>query len=245
MARIGANLHESTQLCVLMDATRSGGNLRALDLGPVGALQAGPKFRPRAGAGQVLPGDAQQAKQGRPRLELPVLDKRPVLGLKDADQLPGGRLGCSAEHTENKAIILHHVAAGFTDDVWRCEHFCQHHARAETDHAHTAGELGLQTDDALLSGIRSMYQERRDVLYEGLRGLGIELRRPKASFYLWAKVPRGFDSSGFAAHLLEKAGVLATPGNGFGAPGEGYIRFALTVTAERTREAVQRITKVI
>ena len=108
-----------------------------------------------------------------------------------------------------------------------------------------AGSVALQTDDTLLSGIRNTYQERRDVLYKGLKGIGIELKKPKASFYLWAKVPRGFDSSGFATYMLEKAGVLATPGNGFGAPGEGYIRFALTVSAERIREAVERITKVL
>ena len=108
-----------------------------------------------------------------------------------------------------------------------------------------AGIVALQTDDTLLSGIRDTYQERRDVLYKGLAGIGIGVIKPKASFYLWAKVPRGFDSSGFAAHILEKAGVLATPGNGFGAPGEGYIRFALTVTAGRIREAVGRITKVL
>lgn len=108
-----------------------------------------------------------------------------------------------------------------------------------------AGCAALKSDDTILSGIRNTYQERRDVLYDGLKGIGIELKKPKASFYLWAKTPRGFDSSGFAAHMLEKAGVLATPGNGFGAPGEGYIRFALTVTAGRMREAVGRIRKVI
>ncbi len=108
-----------------------------------------------------------------------------------------------------------------------------------------AGVVALQTDDKLLSGIRNTYQERRDVLYEGLTGMGIRVIKPKASFYLWAKVPDGFNSSAFAAHLLEKAGVLATPGNGFGAPGEGYIRFALTVAADRIREAVQRIRKVL
>ncbi len=108
-----------------------------------------------------------------------------------------------------------------------------------------AGIVALQTGDEILSGIRNTYQERRDALYEGLRDIGLELRRPKASFYIWAKVPGGFDSSAFAAHMLEKAGVLATPGNGFGAPGEGYVRFALTVSAERIREAVQRITRML
>ncbi len=108
-----------------------------------------------------------------------------------------------------------------------------------------AAIVALHTDDALLSRIRKTYQERRDVLYEGLKSIGIELARPQASFYLWAKVPRGFNSSAFVAHMLETAGVLATPGNGFGSPGEGYVRFALTVTVERTREAVERIKKAL
>lgn len=106
-----------------------------------------------------------------------------------------------------------------------------------------AAIVALQTDDQGLAGIRDTYQERRDVLFEGLKSLGIELSRPRASFYLWARVPDGFDSTSFVVHLLEKAGVLATPGNGFGAPGEGYVRFALTVSAERIREAVERISE--
>ncbi len=108
-----------------------------------------------------------------------------------------------------------------------------------------ASIVALNTDERVLSGIRNTYQERRDILYRGLRDIGIELEKPKASFYLWAKVPKGFDSSRFVIHLLEKSGVLATPGNGFGAPGEGYVRFALTVTSERTVEAVERIKKVL
>jgi LL-diaminopimelate aminotransferase len=108
-----------------------------------------------------------------------------------------------------------------------------------------AAIVALNTDDALLSAIRNTYKERRDVLYEGLKNIGMELARPKASFYLWAKVPGGFDSSAFVAHMLETAGVLSTPGNGFGSPGEGYVRFALTVTAERTREAVERIKEAL
>jgi len=108
-----------------------------------------------------------------------------------------------------------------------------------------AAVVALGTDDKVLSEIRDIYQERRDVLYDGLKALGIEVTKPKASFYVWAKVPAGYDSSGFVAHLLNNAGVLGTPGNGFGAPGEGYIRFALTVTAGRTKEAVERISKVL
>lgn len=108
-----------------------------------------------------------------------------------------------------------------------------------------ASITALQTDDSVLSAIRNTYQERRDALFAGLKELGMEARKPKASFYLWAKVPKGYDSAGFTAHILEKAGVLGTPGNGFGAPGEGYIRFALTVTVDRIKEAVERIKKAL
>ncbi len=108
-----------------------------------------------------------------------------------------------------------------------------------------AAIVALATGDDILSGIRDTYQARRDALYEGLKGLGLHVIRPEATFYLWTRVPSGFDSSSFVAHLLEKAGVLATPGNGFGAPGEGYVRFALTVPVERIRDAVGRIKKAL
>lgn len=104
-----------------------------------------------------------------------------------------------------------------------------------------ASITALKTGDDVLSGIRDIYQERRDVLYEGLSRLGMHMNKPKATFYLWAKVPAGFDSTTFVAHLLEKTGVLGTPGVGFGAPGEGYIRFALTRPVDRIKEAVERI----
>ncbi|MGE5300864.1 MAG: LL-diaminopimelate aminotransferase, partial [Acidobacteriota bacterium] len=60
-----------------------------------------------------------------------------------------------------------------------------------------ASIVALNTDERVLSGIRNTYQERRDILYRGLRDIGIELEKPKASFYLWARVPKGFDSSRF------------------------------------------------
>jgi LL-diaminopimelate aminotransferase len=73
----------------------------------------------------------------------------------------------------------------------------------------------------------------------------MQLAKPKATFYLWVKVPPRFTSMQFAAHLLDRAGVLATPGNGFGDAGEGYIRFALTASAGRIQEAVERIGKIL
>ena len=105
--------------------------------------------------------------------------------------------------------------------------------------------VALGTEDDRLSEIRHIYQARRDALYEGLKNLGFHLVKPEATFYLWSNVPAAFDSSRFVTHILKEAGVLATPGNGFGSPGEGYVRFALTVPVERIKEAVQRIGKVL
>ncbi|MFZ6016888.1 MAG: LL-diaminopimelate aminotransferase [Nitrospirota bacterium] len=104
-----------------------------------------------------------------------------------------------------------------------------------------AAITALATDNRILSDIRKIYQERRDTLYSRLKKLGMHLIKPRATFYIWTKVPPGFNSTSFATHLLNKVGVLVTPGNGFGAPGEGYVRFALTVPVERIKEAVERI----
>ena len=107
-----------------------------------------------------------------------------------------------------------------------------------------AGITALESDDRLTAGLRAIYQERRDVLVAGLRNLGLEFDTPPATFYVWIEVPKGYTSASFTAHLLEKAGIVTTPGNGFGAPGEGYIRMALTTTKERLAEAVDRLKQI-
>ncbi|MCY3955638.1 MAG: LL-diaminopimelate aminotransferase [Nitrospira sp.] len=107
-----------------------------------------------------------------------------------------------------------------------------------------AGITALESDDRLTAGLRAIYQERRDVLVAGLRNLGLQFETPAATFYVWIEVPQGYTSASFTAHLLEKAGIVTTPGNGFGAPGEGYIRMALTTTKERLAEAVDRLKQI-
>jgi len=69
---------------------------------------------------------------------------------------------------------------------------------------------------------------------------GFAVAAPRATFYAWVPVPRGFTSSSFCVDLLVKAGVVVTPGNGFGASGEGFVRAAFTVNVERIREAMDR-----
>ncbi|RPI72741.1 MAG: aminotransferase class I/II-fold pyridoxal phosphate-dependent enzyme, partial [Desulfobacteraceae bacterium] len=82
--------------------------------------------------------------------------------------------------------------------------------------------------------------QRRDLMVQGLKAAGFEVEIPKATFYVWAKAPVGYTSAQFAAKLLE-TGVVVTPGNGFGDPGEGYFRMAMTQRAERIEEAIKRI----
>jgi LL-diaminopimelate aminotransferase len=106
-----------------------------------------------------------------------------------------------------------------------------------------AGITALGLDDSVTDGIRKIYQERRDTIVPGLKKLGLEVDAPPAAFYIWVTVPKGYTSTTFTAHLLEKAGIVTTPGNGFGAPGEGYVRMTVCTTKERLAEAVARIQK--
>jgi LL-diaminopimelate aminotransferase len=92
-----------------------------------------------------------------------------------------------------------------------------------------AGIAALTGSQACVADNCRIWQERRDVLIGGLRELGFAVAAPKATFYAWVPVPRGFTSSSFTAEILLKTGVVVTPGNGFGAAGEGFVRAAFTV----------------
>jgi len=102
----------------------------------------------------------------------------------------------------------------------------------------------LNQGDKLIEPSRKVFQERRDILVDGLHKAGFECEKPKATFYVWVSVPKGFHSADFTARLLDEAGVVTTPGNGFGAPGEGYVRFTLCVDKQRLREVTERIRQV-
>ncbi|MCX5695096.1 MAG: LL-diaminopimelate aminotransferase [Candidatus Omnitrophica bacterium] len=104
-----------------------------------------------------------------------------------------------------------------------------------------AGIAALSGPQEHIEHMCTLYQERRDVLMHGLDSLGWQLNCPKATFYVWIKVPKGKDSIKFSGRLLEKANIVVTPGVGFGKFGEGYIRMALTVNKERIREALDRL----
>jgi LL-diaminopimelate aminotransferase len=107
-----------------------------------------------------------------------------------------------------------------------------------------AGTDALNHLDTPLPEVIHVYEKRRDVMVKGLQEIGLEVDRPKATFYLWIRVPKGYTSSQFTTLLIEQGGIVATPGNGFGEEGEGYIRMALTVKETRLKEAIERLKRI-
>jgi LL-diaminopimelate aminotransferase len=87
----------------------------------------------------------------------------------------------------------------------------------------------------------AIYQRRRDRLVAALAGMGLKVRSPKASLYLWARLPEGRTSLEFASRLLDDIGVVVTPGIGYGPHGEGYVRLSLTIPDERLEEGLRRL----
>jgi LL-diaminopimelate aminotransferase len=107
-----------------------------------------------------------------------------------------------------------------------------------------AGIAALKDGEPYAEQFRAIYKERRDVVSAALTKIGIKHRIPDASFYMWCNTPEGYKSSEFVTNVLMKTGVVLTPGNGFGTPGEGYFRISLTVNNEKLEEAVSRISKL-
>jgi LL-diaminopimelate aminotransferase len=87
----------------------------------------------------------------------------------------------------------------------------------------------------------ALYQRRRDLVVEGLNKIGLKAVCPKASLYVWAKVPDGYTSAEFATDLLEQVGVVVTPGNGYGRNGEGYVRLSLTIADANLLKGLSRL----
>ncbi|PTD94688.1 LL-diaminopimelate aminotransferase [archaeon SCG-AAA382B04] len=104
-----------------------------------------------------------------------------------------------------------------------------------------AGIEALTSSQECVERNVEIYEERSNLLMEGIESVGLEPKKPRATFYIWAKVPSGYDSMEFTKELLEEAGVVTTPGVGMGEYGGGYVRFALTRNKERIKEAVERM----
>jgi alanine-synthesizing transaminase len=108
-----------------------------------------------------------------------------------------------------------------------------------------AGILALRHGEDLVDRQALEYKNRRDVLVDGLRRIGWEVEKPKASMFVWARYPQEWrerlGSIDFAMKLLEEAEVAVSPGRGFGEAGEGYLRLALVENEQRLRQAVRQI----
>ncbi len=112
-----------------------------------------------------------------------------------------------------------------------------------------ASIMALRHTDAAVEAQSAMYQSRRDVLCNGLQRLGWHIKRPKATMFVWAKIPESWasqmNSFDFAMRLLKEGDVAVSPGAGFGEAGEGYVRMALVENEHRLRQAVRQIGKCL
>jgi alanine-synthesizing transaminase len=107
-----------------------------------------------------------------------------------------------------------------------------------------AAIAALEGDQSCVEEIRAQYQARRDVLVKGMHEAGWMVEKPKASMYIWARIPEQYRALGsleFAKQLLAKAKVCVSPGIGFGEYGDEYVRFALIENEARIRQAIRGI----
>ena len=104
--------------------------------------------------------------------------------------------------------------------------------------------MGIEALNGPLDAIderNAVYQRRRDRVLETLRGMGLHVDPPKAGLYVWARIPHGYTSAQITESLLEQCDIVVTPGNGYGAYGEGYIRLTLTIDDEDMERGLQRL----
>ncbi|HEY4552582.1 MAG TPA: LL-diaminopimelate aminotransferase [Bacillaceae bacterium] len=104
-----------------------------------------------------------------------------------------------------------------------------------------AAAEALDSDYSSVKANNQIYRERMEVMLSALQELGIKVKKPRGTFFIWAPVPKGATSAGFAEQVLEKAGVIVTPGSAFGPSGEGYFRISLSVDTTRLADAAERL----
>ena len=163
-------------------------------------------------------------------------------------EVPGGR---------DVAVELHSCSKTFSMTGWRVGWACGSReliaglGRMKTNvdsgiftAIQRAATVALQHYDQIVPPLMAMYKRRRDVFCDGMRRVGWKVRPPEGTFYCWIPIPPGHTSTQVSARLLDEAAVVTTPGIGFGAPGEGFIRTTLTVPEPRLEEAVERIGKL-
>jgi LL-diaminopimelate aminotransferase len=104
-----------------------------------------------------------------------------------------------------------------------------------------AAVQALSTDPEWIVERNEVYRERLEIVLEGLGVVGMGASLPRATLYIWARVPPGWGSEPFALAMLEQTGVAIAPGSFFGPAGEGYVRISVTAPTVRVREAMERL----
>ncbi|MBM03261.1 MAG: LL-diaminopimelate aminotransferase [Chloroflexi bacterium] len=99
----------------------------------------------------------------------------------------------------------------------------------------------LNTKQEFIDKRNSIYEKRRDKVVGALNSIGLNVEKPKASLYIWAKIPNGFTSAEYATKLLDEKDIVVTPGSGYGEYGEGYIRLSLTIPDEQLDKGINKL----
>jgi len=164
------------------------------------------------------------------------------------------------EGAKDVAVEIYSMSKGFSMAGWRVAFVLGNeiliknlaHLKSYLDYGvftpiQVASIIALDSPYEIVEKNRDVYQRRRDVLVEGLNRIGWTVEKPKASMFVWAKIPDwvGMNSLDFSLFLLKEAKVAVSPGIGFGEYGEGYVRFALVENEHRIRQAVRGIKKAL
>jgi alanine-synthesizing transaminase len=164
------------------------------------------------------------------------------------------------EGAKDVAVEIYSMSKGFSMAGWRVAFVLGNeiliknlaHLKSYLDYGvftpiQVASIIALESPYEIVEKNRDVYQRRRDVLVEGLNRIGWMVEKPKASMFVWAKIPEwvGMNSLDFSLFLLKEAKVAVSPGIGFGEYGEGYVRFALVENEHRIRQAVRGIKKAL
>jgi alanine-synthesizing transaminase len=164
------------------------------------------------------------------------------------------------EGAKDVAVEIYSMSKGFSMAGWRVAFVLGNeiliknlaHLKSYLDYGvftpiQVASIIALESPYEIVEKNRDVYQRRRDVLVEGLNRIGWPVEKPKASMFVWAKIPEwvGMNSLDFSLFLLKEAKVAVSPGIGFGEYGEGYVRFALVENEHRIRQAVRGIKKAL
>lgn len=131
--------------------------------------------------------------------------------------------------------------AGFKDAIKKLMKIKTNFDSGQFGAIQMAGCTAIENGEEFIKSMNKIYNDRREFTVEKLKSMGIEVFDSDATFYVWFKVPHGLKSEEYASYLVEKTGVIITPGNAFGSYGEGYARISLTVNEDLLKTAMKRI----